>query len=346
MPSVKVAPYRPRPIDMTPAELHTFSAGCSPEAGRVERLDVTGICPQCKHDVHYVVHEHGFGFAPASAPTATIETSQAPDVGDAPPDDTVAVEDRELLREQYAGWLDRAFTCNCGYAHDDKHNECGGFFRFRVDWQPNDAGVQQARISHSSLPLTAYDQDAAAAADAAASSELDRLRSAATSWRTGLAALLALVPTLVVVKGTETADKLSGQDKALVGIPIVVGVLLAVVAAFCAMRAAFGPLSFRETDISDAEARDAEGRRTLSYLWATALLTVAALVALAFAIAWAWGAPTSNPAYFSVTKKDGSVVCGTLAGVTSTALRVKTSGGQVMPVQLADVDSTSFATGC
>lgn len=339
-----IKPYRGAVVRVSAAACAAFHVTPEPQQGAVERLDIRGRCPRCRHDVHYVIHEHGFGLEPAGGATMTIQSEE--NVESVRLDDTLRAEAADLLRRASPpDERDVTLHCDCGESHEDGKDGCGAWFSLHLAWQPDADGVQHVSVAQGPA-ISAYEEHAAEERDKLADTELERLRSAAGNWKNGLAALLALVPTLVVVKGTATADKLSNGDKAVVGILTAVGVLLAVVAALFALRAANGKLARAKLESDDLTAdREVEADRTVAALRTTWSLTLAAVVVLAVAIGWAWQAPTSEPANFSVNLIDGSTVCGTLVGADSTAVRVKTPGG-VEPIPLSKVKSVEFASSC
>src|SRR5579872_1960762 len=180
MPSGKVVPYKAKPVQLTVAQLATFRAACDPDVGRAERIDIRGTCPVCTHDVHYIVHEQEYdpavgGVEAKALPPAGTDFIESE--GEGGESATLQREAAALLRSHsQAGSLDRAFTCDCAYAHNASHVGCGAWFALHVAWVPSGDGKLVATPGPSGLPITHYEQAAADAADGAAASELARLR--------------------------------------------------------------------------------------------------------------------------------------------------------------------------
>ena len=74
-------------------------------------------------------------------------------------------------------------NCNCAHTHKDGKDGCGAWF--------NAVFVKAGgwHLDPGSLDISLYEEQSAAARDKLAAGELDRARSAAASWKTGLAAL-------------------------------------------------------------------------------------------------------------------------------------------------------------
>lgn len=298
-----------------------------------------------------MIHQQGWGLetpsgggsAKAAVQTESEDAAQRIQVDN----DTLREEMVELLRQHSPpGDRDLTLRCNCATEHKQDKAGCGSWFSLHVSWKPDDEGMLHVALSPGP-PVTGYEEKLAEQRDQMAETKLDRLRASAGSWRTGLLALVALIPTLVVVKGTDTLDTLSNHDKSIVGILTLVGAVLIVVAALCALRAAYGPLGLTEASSDDLTvARENEVRKSSLLLRATWILIALGGAALIATIAWAWQAPSSVPAKFAVTRTNESIECGTLVGTTATQIRVKKSDGSVVTIPFADVKTTSFATKC
>ena len=357
--------YSDASVYVSKAALAKLHASVTPEEGEPEWVKIEGKCPRCAHAVEYFVPQKGWGLdggaGGAGAASASVHTESAEAVQRVPvDDDTLRKELEEFLKAHSPpGKRDVALHCNCAKQHAKDKKGCGAWFSLHIRWNPDAEGKLHVPPLTRGPEVTVRQQEAAEERDQLAQSELSRLRSAAGNWRTGLAALLVLIPTLVVVKGADSVAKLSNHDKRIVGVLIVIGAVAAVLAALFAMRAAFGPLSRSDTGSDDLTlVRDREVGTTIAYLWWVLGLTLVAAAALAGAIGWAWQAPETAPAKFSVTLIDDGVVCGTYVGRSTTQvtvenakvkpkkIKVKTSDGSVAAIPLSKVKAAAFTSSC
>jgi hypothetical protein len=331
---VSTIPYCSQPVALSPEALTGFKPTILTALGRPEAIDITGRCPTCHDFVHYVIHLREFLPDPA-------ETGAGGGTAKLHPFRAKAA----LPRPQNV-----TLNCNCASSHRDGTHEaksggCGSWFNLGVLVD----GVDVA-LSPGSPELSLYEEQNAQTRDRLAGTELDRVRAAAASWKTGLAALFALIPTLVVVKGTDAVDKLTGSDKIIVGGLIAFGAALAMTATMIALRAAYGPLKRSKVLGDDLTVPVmSEVQRTIFALQITRALTIVGSAALAAAIAYTWAsspAPVPTPAYFSVSLSNGTSVCGKLAGADPAAVRVQTANGETVAFSLADVKSTTFVASC
>lgn len=274
-----------------------------------DAFDIAGPCPRCSHFVHFCIHRREFG-------------AQAESAG----------------RKKRT---DVTLNCNCAHTHQDGKVGCGAWFNVVL------GGSRDTPLAPGSLDISLYEEQNAVARDKLAAGELARVRSAAASWKTGLAALFALIPTLVVVKGTDTVDKLADTDKIIVGGLIAFGAALAVTATLLALRAAYGPLRRSKMIPRHLPRREhvSEVKKTIRILNVTRLLAVVASASLAAAIAYAWASPTSKP-YISVDLVGGSGYCGTLVGLDAKTVVVSTADGRTTSIPTGKVKSTAFVTSC
>jgi len=330
--------YLNAPFSLTPDALRKLHAKThlGPD-GQVQTLEIDGFCPRCQHAVHYYLNQRAFGLVATDGGGGGAGLADREEILITLP---VGAEAQEAVR---AGCT-FALHCNCAESHPKGKGGCGAWLSLGATWEAD--GSRPELTAGPALSL--LEEHAAEARDKLADSELDRVRAAAGNWKTGLGALFALIPTLVVVKGTDTVDKLSSGDKTVVGVLIAVGTVLAVIATLLALRAAFGPLRRTATPGDDlTAARESEVDRTIGDLRLTRKLSVLGVAALAAAIAYAWAAPTAPaPAYFSVGLSNGASVCGTLAGADQAAVRVQTANGETIAFSLADVKSTTFVASC
>jgi hypothetical protein len=174
----------------------------------------------------------------------------------------------------------------------------------------------------------------------AAESQLANVRRAAESWRTGLAALLAVLTAVFFVKGKDSFDDIEpGRWRYGLAASLVIAALFAVYGAYRALRAAYGaprdeyvgrasfpigwmPRFLRTTpgEIDEygtlSAWRHAFAVQAVRDLFHAKVSTVASLLAIVVAAVITWWAPgPPPPAYTEVTYAVGDVqrsVCGTL----------------------------------
>jgi hypothetical protein len=336
--------YRAGAFKATAKELADLKISIKPSGLEPSLLLVTGKCPRCKHDVHKEIPQRVFDVT-GDGTTANAQ------VGTTKPTESITVGERAII-DAIRDYLERhpappehelVLECNCGVTHADGKVGCGAVWSTHLDWDESATQPVEATLGPG-IPVTAREIDEERQRDALGRTELSRLRAAAGNWRTGLAALLVLLPTLVVVKGNDTVKDLSNGYKILIGALAALGAIAAIWAAVLALRAAFGPLASQGWRADMEALRRDEADTTLSDLKWTRKLTLAALVLLGAAIGVAWAAPSSDPAYFQIVKKDTTVLCGKYGGVGKD-LKVKLTD-QTVPVPLTKVKSVAFVTSC
>jgi hypothetical protein len=320
----------------------------TPSGADPSLLVVTGKCPRCRHTIHREIAERVYDITgDGSTATATIGNS-------AITTETITVSEQAII-DAIRDYIDRhpppqtpekelVLECNCGHPHAVGKTGCGAIWSMHLDWDEAAITPVVAKLTPGA-EVSEFEIDAERQRDALGRTELTRLRAAAGNWRTGLAALLTLLPTLVVVKGTDAVKDLSNGYKIVIGALTAFGAIAATWAAVLALRAAFGPLKRQQWRNDPTAWQRDETDTTLSDLKWTRRLTLGSLILLGAAIGIAWGAPTSDPAFFQVTQNDGHVVCGKYAGVDASTmtLKVKTSD-EVIP--LSDVKTAAFVTSC
>jgi hypothetical protein len=339
--------YRAGAFDTNAKELADLRVELKPSGSDPRLITVTGKCPRCRHDIHKEIPERVFNVtgdgASATAKIGTATVTDSVGVGDRAIIEAIRVYLEHYPREPVPE-KELVLECNCGTTHAAGKTGCGAVWSLHLDWDENATGPVEARLTPG-IPVTQLEIDAERERDALGRSELTRLRAAAGNWRTGLALLLTLLPTLVVVKGNDAIKDLSNTYKIVIGLLVGLGAIAAIIAALLALRAAFGPLKRQQWRADmDALRRD-ETDATLSDLKWTRKLTVCALILLGAAIGVAWGAPSSDPAFFQVTQKDGHVVCGTYAGVDVNAMTLKVKKSEET-VPLTNVKKAAFVTSC
>ena len=182
---------------------------------------------------------------------------------------------------------------------------------------------------------------------------LESTRGSAEKWRTGLAALVTLVTTALLVKGPEAANDLPVGWRIAVTALLGVGLVLAVVGLWLALSAASGIPSTVTYDTIMTSYRSvkafqiAEASAAARQLARARVLLIAALVLLmAGMFTWWWAPKQSEPAALTVTTPTGTV-CGELISADGGRLRL-TVTGRAAPhvIRFSDVEDLQVSNGC
>lgn len=185
-------------------------------------------------------------------------------------------------------------------------------------------------------------------------SSLDTTRAAAEKWRTGLAALLTLVTTGLLVSGHSTLDDMPVGWRAGVSVLLVVGLGLAVAGLWYALAAASGvPGLVSLDDIVDkhgsvAGYRLSEANRAARQLATARWLVLASLVVLLSGVVLSWWAPSgaSSGTSMSVTT-ESSVVCGAPVPDIEGEIRLDVAGSsEDALIPLSDVVNLEVVPDC
>jgi hypothetical protein len=126
--------------------------------------------------------------------------------------------------------------------------------------------------------------------------ELREIRAVAANWRTALAAMLALVTTVSVVRGRDSIVGIAPAAQVVVGVLLLAAVVAAALGAFLSSRSAFGfpraeDASGRLTDLIATER--ARLRRAVRDLRAAVTLTFVTLALIVASVGVVWYAPAS-----------------------------------------------------
>jgi hypothetical protein len=165
--------------------------------------------------------------------------------------------------------------------------------------------------------------------------EVDQVRTAAESWRTGLIALTALFATVAIIKGQEEITALSGWGRNLVGILIGLAFITLLIGSAAAMRAAYGfPADEQVVSGSSLRAWSAnEARTSRSWLVGATVCFFLAMVLIAGGIAVTWfddeWFSKTEPAVFVVVESPNGVKanqrCGELVKMSTDGIELKRS---------------------
>lgn len=167
-------------------------------------------------------------------------------------------------------------------------------------------------------------------------SQLDVARKQAEAWRTGLAALTALLTAILVLKGQDNVSALTEPSRTLVVVLLGLALFLLLAATMLVSRALAGPPG--EEILLTGEGLEDWTRHEVKKIstaigWAP-WLAVAGIVAIAAAVGVTWLAPardTSVP-LVQVTERNGQT-CGEFIGVARQQVILRSgSGSTLIPI--------------
>ncbi len=170
--------------------------------------------------------------------------------------------------------------------------------------------------------------------EALTSSSLATTQAAAEKWRAGLAAFVTLVVGGLLLKGPESANKLTTGWRATLSILAGAGLAAAIVGLWLALRAAAGSpgrVNYSKILAAYGGVRQFEiaaaGKASEMLRWAKVAVGTALVLLGTAAIAWWWapGKSADPPALFKVTAT-GSVTCGELLTGDNQQVRVQVNG--------------------
>jgi hypothetical protein len=199
------------------------------------------------------------------------------------------------------------------------------------------------------------------AADRAAFQELldgalPAVRAMAAAWRTGLAGLVTLLTTGIVLTGRTATANLTTGWRAAVTVTIGGGLTLVIVGLWHALAAEVGSRA-RLQSLEQIRAHHASVQAYQVGLAAAAadrLQDARRLVAIALALLltgvlltwWAPAAPADPPAYLKITRTGGSV-CGVLASADNGSIRLTAPGAHdPLVIPMATVTSMTVTAAC
>ncbi|MEV4758492.1 hypothetical protein AB0J86_25770 [Micromonospora sp. NPDC049559] len=160
--------------------------------------------------------------------------------------------------------------------------------------------------------------------------ELDRVRAAATAWRTGMAGLLAALVGFGLVKGRTDIGQLAPPWPVVTGVLLLAAAVAGGAGALWLLRAAHGrpavsPLAPSLPGVLADHLAAGTALRDLRRGVAATLACAALLVA---AVATTWYGPGKDGPRLRV-QQPGSVLCGSVVGVDRGRLTLRTEAGQV-----------------
>jgi hypothetical protein len=179
-------------------------------------------------------------------------------------------------------------------------------------------------------PATAVDLSAARERQRLIATELPRVRSAAASWRNGLAGLLTALLGFGLIKGRSDVSELDTLWAAVVGCLLAAALTCGAVGALALMRAANGRPAVAHLDrlTTRSVAEHAEALAAAGSLRAGIGLTLACAALLVAAVGVTWYGPAGAGSLVEVTD-DAGTHCGSLLQRTGGTLRLQTSAGPI-----------------
>lgn len=193
-------------------------------------------------------------------------------------------------------------------------------------------------------PATSDDLRAAQERDRLLSTELPRVRAAATAWRNGLAGLLAALAGFSLIKGQSDVSQLAMTWAIGAGVALLAAFLAGAAGAMLLIRAANGrPAIARVRGLLTRAAADhEEALAAASALRAGIGLTLACSALLVTAVGLTWYGPPRIPA-LQVTTPAGTQ-CGSLLQLSQGKLIIDTPTGtatldQTQPSTVQPVDA-------
>ncbi|MER7546338.1 hypothetical protein ABTW95_25365 [Spirillospora sp. NPDC127506] len=194
---------------------------------------------------------------------------------------------------------------------------------------------------------------------ALAAESVRQVRESAERWRTGMAALVTLVTTALLLKGPEKAAELPVRWRLTLTIMLGFGLALAIAALWRALQAAAGePGLVRAADIraryvTIAAFRVAQAQRAAVQLKHARRLLIPALSLLAAGmLAWWWAPPAPAEALISIEYRppgaSGTVTaCGELASADAQTAVVKRSGtSRPTKIPFAQIENMRVPATC
>lgn len=178
--------------------------------------------------------------------------------------------------------------------------------------------------------------------------QLDAARQQAEAWRTGLAALTALITAILVIKGRDNVSELTQPYRAVTVLLLGVALGLLIWATMLVSRAIAGPPG-KEILLSGEGLRawSAQEVENISNAirWAP-WLAVTGVVAVALAVGITWLAPAQNAGgpLIQIDEKAGQA-CGQMIGITQHQVVIQDDGTTVV-LPLSTVINIEPVTAC
>lgn len=182
-------------------------------------------------------------------------------------------------------------------------------------------------------------------------SQLTDVRKTAENWRNGLAALIGLIATFSVVKGSNDLSDLARWAGYSVGVLLSLALACGMFGAWKSLAAAYGTPSvisrnqFRALGGTNGIHLDL-GTKTISNLRWARRATIATMILVALAVGLTWYGPRSVSAILNVERKSLPDVCGKLVSSKDGDIDVKPSGARVVRIHMTDVTAVHAVGQC
>jgi hypothetical protein len=183
------------------------------------------------------------------------------------------------------------------------------------------------------------------------SNQLADVRKTAENWRNGLVALIGLIATFSVIKGSSDVNSLARWAAYLVGVLLVLALLCAVVGAWKSLATAYGTPSlvtreaFRALGGLNGFRLDL-ATKTADNLRLAQVATILTLALLATAVGLTWYGPRSVSVIVNVERKSMPNVCGKLVSSKDGDMDIKPAGLEPVRVHLTDLIAVHAVDEC
>jgi hypothetical protein len=202
-------------------------------------------------------------------------------------------------------------------------------------------------------PVSAQDREAF---DALAREALPAVQKMAAAWRTGLAGLITLVTTGIVLTGRTATTSVTVPWRVGVTVAVGAGLGLAIVGLWQALAAEVGARTTVQSleDIRSGHASVQAWKVGQAAIAGRRLHKAKALVGVALGLLlcgvlatwWAPPAPQDPPAYLEVVHSDGAV-CGVLTSADGGTLRVRVAGTHdLVAIPLTSITNLTLTPEC
>lgn len=324
-----------------------FAARVLPNRAAPTEIELIGDCPRCGHATRWTAALRGvLGQTPQAPAEAAARTTKF----------------REQQQLDARTELERVTAqCGCGFAHPNQPKGevgCGAPFSVVVSWVPGDKTSQAAAVHRGDGLTTRFELDDARELQGLRKTELSDVRKSAENWRTGLAALLAVLTATLFIKGKSSIDDIDpGGWRWAVMLPLILAGLAATFGAYRAIRAAYGVprdewvrvgKGLREHGSLSAW-RHAFAVGTVNDLRLAKVMTVIALALVGLSIFLTWIAPgPPPPAFVQATFKSApkEPVCGELKRADGGKIVLKKDNEQRVEKKIADLESLKVVDDC
>jgi hypothetical protein len=181
--------------------------------------------------------------------------------------------------------------------------------------------------------------------------QLADVRKTAENWRNGLAALIGLIATFSVVKGSNDLSDLAPWAKYSVGVLLSIALVCGMYGAWKSLAAAYGTPSVISLDqfraLGGANGFHLDlGMKTISNLRWARRATIATVIMVALAVGLTWYGPRPVSAILNVERKSLSNVCGKFVSSKDGDIEVKPSNAGAVHIHMTDVTAVHAVHEC